>query len=161
MESKIIIKNPVKSDAKKIYSLAKKTKILDVNSEYLYLLQTTHFKYTCCVAQIDNEVLGFVSGYIHPQHDDVLFIWQVGVDDALRGKNIAGQMISYLLKTNFLREIKYIHTTISPSNLASQRVFQKFAKKFNTTIKEEPMFEVKDFHNAHENEVLYTVGPLS
>lgn len=160
MNSKIIIKNPVKSNAKQIYSLAKKTKILDVNSEYLYLLQTTHFKDTCCVAQIDDEVFGFVSGYIHPQHSDIFFVWQVGVDNTLRGKNIAGQMIAYLLETKFLKGIKYIHTTISPSNKASQRVFQKLATKLNTTIKEEPMFEIKDFHNAHEDEMLYTIGPL-
>ena len=161
MESKIIIKNPVKSDAKQIYSLVKKTKILDVNSEYLYLLQTTHFKDTCCVAQVNNEVFGFVSGYIHPEHNDVLFVWQVGVDDSLRGKNMAGQMIAYLLGTESLKGIKYIHTTISPSNKASQRVFQKVATKFNAKIKEEPMFEIKDFHNAHEDEILYKIGPIA
>lgn len=160
MELEIIIRTPDKNDAKKVYNLIKKTKILDVNSEYLYLLQTTHFKDTCCVAEFNKEIVGFVSSYIHPQHSDILFVWQVAVDDALRGKNMAGQIIKHLLGRELLKGINYIYTTISPNNKASQRVFQKLAKEMNTIVEEETMFEIKDFHNAHEDEILYKIGPL-
>ncbi|MDX1808963.1 MAG: diaminobutyrate acetyltransferase [Sulfurospirillaceae bacterium] len=160
MELEIILRKPQKSDAKQIYNLVKKTKILDVNSEYLYLLQATHFRDTCCVAQVDHEIVGFVSGYICPQNSDVLFVWQVGVDDKYRGKNMAGKMISHILDSESLKGIKYIHTTISPSNQASQRVFHKLANELHTVIAKETMFEVRDFNNAHEDEVLYKIGPL-
>jgi len=160
MQVEMVIRKAQRSDAKQIYNLVKKTKILDVNSEYLYLLQVTHFRETCCVLEVDNEIVGFVTGYICPQNRDIFFVWQVGVDDKVRGKNMAGKMISYLLGTEALQGIKYIHTTISPSNKASQRVFRKLANKLNTAITEETMFEARDFNHAHEEEVLYKIGPL-
>jgi L-2,4-diaminobutyric acid acetyltransferase len=160
MQLEIILRKPEKRDAKQIHILVKKTKILDVNSEYLYLLQATHFRDTCCVAQVDHEIVGFVSGYICPQDNDVFFVWQVGVDDRYRGKNMAGKMIAHLLGSESLKGIKYIHTTISPSNKASQRVFHKLANELHTAISEEIMFEVSDFNHAHEDEVLYKIGPL-
>ena len=49
MESRYTIRETRKNDAKQIYDLVKK-KVLDLNSHYLYLLQTTHFKNSCSVA---------------------------------------------------------------------------------------------------------------
>ena len=151
---------PKKENAKEIFTLIKDTKILDLNSEYLYLLQTTHFSDYCCVALLENKVVGFVSGYIHPQHTDVYFVWQVGVDSGMRGQGLASQMILSILNRENLKNINYVHTTISPSNLASQRVFEKLAKKFNVAVEKKILFEIKDFCNGHEEEVLYTIGPI-
>ncbi len=152
--------NPKKENAKEIFTLIKDTKILDLNSEYLYLLQTTHFSDYCCVALLEDRVVGFVSGYIHPQQADVYFVWQVGVDSGMRGQGLASQMILNILNRDNLKNINYVHTTISPSNKASQRVFEKLAKKFNVDVEKEILFEIKDFCNGHEEEVLYTIGPI-
>ena len=43
-------------------------------------------------------MLGFVKGYRPPTDPSVIFVWQVGVDDAARGKGIAGKMIHTLAK---------------------------------------------------------------
>lgn len=151
---------PKKENAKEIFTLIKDTKILDLNSEYLYLLQTTHFSDYCCVALLENKVVGFVSGYIHPQHADVYFVWQVGVDSSMRGQGLASQMILNVLNRENLKNINYVHTTISPSNLASQRVFEKLANKFNVDVEKEILFEIDDFCDGHEEEVLYKIGPI-
>ena len=89
MESRHTIREPEKIDAKQIYDLVKKSKVLDLNSHYLYLLQTTHFKNSCSVALFENQIVGFVSGYYLPNENDTLFIWQVAVDENHRGKNLA------------------------------------------------------------------------
>ena len=129
--------NPKKENAKEIFTLIKDTKILDLNSEYLYLLQTTHFSDYCCVALLENKVVGFVSGYIHPQHADVYFVWQVGVDSSMRGQGLASQMILNVLNRENLKNINYVHTTISQSNLASQKEFKKIENNFRNGKEEE------------------------
>ena len=62
MDTRYTIREPEKNDAKHIYDLVKKSKVLDLNSHYLYLLQTTHFKNSCSVALFENQIIGFVSG---------------------------------------------------------------------------------------------------
>lgn len=151
---------PQKENAKEIFTLVKNTKILDVNSEYLYLLQSTHFSDYCCIALVEDKIVGFVSGYIHPQYDDVYFVWQVGVDSSMRGQGLASQMIVNILNRDHLKDINYIHTTISPSNKASQRVFEKLTKEFNVDVEKETIFEIEDFCHGHEEEVLYKIGPI-
>lgn len=158
MDSKIELRKPKKEDAKKIVNLIKIGGTLDLNSEYLYLLQTTHFQESCCVAVYKDEIVGFVSGYMIPQKNEQLFIWQVAVAKALRGQNLAMRMIMYIVdKLN----VNYIISTVSPSNHSSIRVFQKIAQSLNTNIVDEVLFKISDFNDAHEEEVQYTIGPFT
>lgn len=153
----IKLRVPNKDDAKKIYNLVKDTNVLDVNSEYLYLLQTTHFKEYCCVATLDDSIVGFTSGYIIPDRNDTLFIWQVAVDEIARGNGLAGKMLVDILQRDHLKNITTIHTTISPSNNSSKRLFEKLSKQYGVSFKSETMFKIEDFNNAHEDEVLYKI----
>ena len=134
--------------------------VLDINSEYLYLLQTTHFASTSVVALDENKVIGFVTGYLIPEHEDTLFVWQVGVDAAYRGQNIAGRLIENILSRSSLKSVQYIHTTVSPSNTSSLRLFEKLAINLDCPIQSQSYFKLEDFTNAHEEEVLYTIGPF-
>ncbi len=153
----ISIREPMKSDAKHIYKLVKDTNVLDVNSEYLYLLQTTHFKEFCSVALLEEEIVGFTSGYLIPNKEDTLFIWQVAVDSKARGEGLAGKMIVDILQRESSKNVKSIHTTISPSNSSSQKLFEKLSKNYGVSFEKETMFEISDFNDAHEDEVLYKI----
>ncbi len=157
---KIIIKKPGKYFSKSIFKLVKDTKILDVNSEYLYLLQTIHFRDTCSIAVINDEVVGFVSGYKIPESAETLFIWQMAVDEKVRGQGLAKKLMKNILTREENSDIKYIHTTVSPSNKSSVRAFEKLAEELNTGMKAMSFFEKDDFINQHEEEVLYEIGPF-
>ncbi len=157
---KIIIKKPGKYFSKSIFKLVKDTKILDVNSEYLYLLQTIHFRDTCSIAVINDEVVGFVSGYKIPESAETLFIWQMAVDEKVRGQGLAKKLMKNILTREEYSDIKYIHTTVSPSNKSSVRAFEKLAEELNTGMKAMSFFEKDDFINQHEEEVLYEIGPF-
>jgi len=156
----ILIRSPKKEDGKKIYKLVEESKVLDLNSEYLYLLQTTHFENTCSVAIHNDEVIGFVSGYILPQRDDTLFIWQVAVDGRFRGNDLAKKLLMNIIKRKENLNLQYINTTVSPSNSSSIRVFEKLTKELKTKIVNKSFFEKEDFTDAHEEEVLYEIGPF-
>jgi L-2,4-diaminobutyric acid acetyltransferase len=153
----IKLRVPQKDDAKKIYTLVKDTNVLDVNSEYLYLLQTTHFQNFCCVATMDDAIVGFVSGYLIPNNQETLFIWQVAVDSKVRGNGLAQKMIVEILQRTHLKDVNTIHTTISPTNSSSKRLFEKLSKQYGVSFSKETIFEINDFNNAHEDEVLYKI----
>lgn len=159
-EKKIYIQKPKKEYAQEIFRLIKNCKVLDVNSEYLYLLQTTHFKECCTVALCDNEVVGYVSGYKIPHHEDKLFIWQVAIDEKLRGIGLANKLILNTLRRKINSNVRYIHTTVSPDNNSSIKMFSKLAKSLETNMKSKNFFKKEDFINQHEEEVLYEIGPI-
>lgn len=162
MNSSILFRIPQKKDAKRIVDLIKIGGTLDLNSEYLYLLQTTHFNETCCVAVCEDEIIGFVSGYLVPNEEEKLFIWQVAVSSKFRGQNLAKQIIMDIFNRNNLKkQIKYILSTVSPSNKSSQRVFEKVSIDFDTDIKSKTLFSLNDFIDAHEEEVQYLIGPIT
>jgi L-2,4-diaminobutyric acid acetyltransferase len=161
MNSSILFRKPQKNDAKKIVNLIKSGGTLDLNSEYLYLLQSTHFNETCSVAVYNNEIIGFVSGYLVPKEEEKLFIWQVAVSSKFRGQNLALKIIMDIFNRNkSKKDIKYIQSTVSPSNKSSQRVFEKVANHLNTKIANETLFSIDDFIDGHEEEVQYLIGPI-
>jgi L-2,4-diaminobutyric acid acetyltransferase len=158
MNGKILLRTPQKKDAKEIVNLIKVGGTLDLNSQYLYLLQTTHFQESCCVAVCEDEIVGFVSGYMIPNENKQLFIWQVAVAKALRGQNLAMHMIMHIVEK---LNAQYIVSTVSPSNHSSIRVFQKIAQNLSAKLTHKVLFEVNDFNDAHEEEVQYTIGPFT
>lgn len=160
MNSKITLIKPVKNHFNDVFNLVLDSKVLDVNSEYLYLLQTIHFPDTCSVALDNEKVVGFVSGYIIPNEKNKLFIWQVAVDSNYRGQNIALKLIDFIIKNNE-NSIEFVNTTVSPSNNSSIRVFQKLANSYNCPINHIDCFKANDFINSHEDEVLYEIGPIN
>lgn len=159
-EKKIYIRKPKKEFSKKIFQLVKSCGNLDVNSEYLYLLQTTHFKECCSIALCDDEVVGFVSGYKNPNNENTLFIWQVAIDENFRGLGLANKLIINTLKRKLNSNITAINTTVSPSNKSSIKMFEKLASKLNTQMKSKSFFKKEDFIDAHEEETLYEIGPI-
>lgn len=153
-------KEPSLEDTKKIYKLVKKCTTLDLNSEYCYMLLATDFQKTCAISQIGQDVVGFVSGYIKPGSPGTLFVWQVAVDPDHRGKQIAHFMMTELLSRPHLSEINLIEATVSPSNFASQKLFEKIARTLNTSVNMTPYISDSQFTDSHESEDLYTVGPF-
>lgn len=162
MDSSILFRKPQKNNVKEIVNLIKSSGNLDLNSEYLYLLQSTHFNETCSVAIYNHEIIGFVSGYLVPKEQEKLFIWQVAVSSKFRGQNLALKIIMDIFNRNNLKkQIKYILSTVSPSNKSSQRVFEKIANHFEVKIENSVLFSLDDFIDAHEEEVQYLIGPIS
>lgn len=156
----IIYRRPKLADGINIHRLITNSPPLDVNSSYLYFLQSSHFADTCVVAEKNGEILGFVSGYLRPDNPTELFVWQLVVSKHGRGQGVAKslvrQQIAQALKLQ--PELKTISCTISPSNLASQGVFKSLGKHFGLQL------EVKEFltetHFAgtdHEAEDEYTL----
>lgn len=152
---------PTEEDGKAIWTLVKETGVLDLNSSYSYLMWAKFFDQTSVVVEANEEIVGFISGFIQPNAPNTLFIWQVAVDALQRKKGLASRMLEAILHRPESRNIRYLKATVSPSNKASAALFQRLAKNLQTQCKVSSFFTEDQFPGkGHEDEDLFTIGPF-
>lgn len=156
----LLFRTPDIGDGVAIQQLIEDCPPLDQNSTYVYLLLCSHFSQSCIVVQHQDQLVGFISAYVHPQNTDTLFVWQVAVHESMRGHGLAQRMLDQLLSRPHLHAIRYVETTVDPDNKASRRVFESLAKRHQASINEYPFFEEKHFVEP-QVEPLLRIGPLS
>ena len=85
-----------------------------------------------------------------------------GVFTGTRGRQLAGRLPEELLLRPGCAGVQFIETTVSPSNHASRRVFERFADVHSATWHEEAFLTPAHFGaESHEEEVLFRIGPLA
>lgn len=119
------------------------------------------FADTSIIAEADEGLAGFVVGYRRPVAPDTLFVWQVAVDCLGRGRGLAVAMLVGLLCRPVNRDVRFLETTVTLSNEASQRLFRGLARKLGAACEETRVFAAERFaEKYHEEEVLFRVGPI-
>ena len=98
MPESIRLRIPEPSDGLAVSKLIASCPPLDTNSVYCNLLQCSHFSQTSIAAELNQALVGFVSGYRLPDRPDTLFIWQVAISDQARGHGLATRMVNALLQ---------------------------------------------------------------
>lgn len=152
---------PTTADAQIIHTLIKNSPPLDLNSLYTYLLLTDHYSSYCVVAEKNNEVAGFISGYPHPKKEDTWFLWQVVVAASARKQGLAHRMITSLFEREEFSSFRFIETTVTPDNEASESLFRKVARGFSTSLDISEGYTADLFGGSgHEEERLFRIGPL-
>ncbi|MEV7525945.1 diaminobutyrate acetyltransferase [Streptomyces sp. NPDC091371] len=157
------IDRPRPDDGPLLWRLARDSRTLDLNSSYSYLLWCRDFAGTSAVARdASGRAVGFVSGYMRPKSPGTLLVWQIAVDESVRGQGIAGALLDGL-STRVAAEhgLRSLETTISPGNHASERLFASYAARHGATVTREVLFASEDFPDAgHAPEVLHRIEPL-
>jgi len=156
----IQIKSPSSAYGFQIAELIKNSPPLDLNSTYLYFIQSHYFNKTCAIAvnEVD-KVIGFMSGFQDPRKKDTLFIWQVAISKDARGNGLASKLIHFILQEH--PHMQFIETTITMDNTSSISLFNKISQELNTNIIEEPFLDKsKHFLNQHDSENLFRIGPF-
>ncbi|TGZ18845.1 L-2,4-diaminobutyric acid acetyltransferase [Streptomyces sp. S816] len=157
----LLIDRPATADGAALWRLAKDSKTLDLNSSYSYLLWCRDFAGTSAVARgADGTPVGFITGYVRPDHPDTLLVWQVAVDSAHRGHGIAAALLDGLTARLAESGVTRIETTITPGNTASERLFTSYAERHGAHLSREVLFPAELFPDGpHDSEVLYRIGP--
>ena len=156
----MVIRKPLKEDGSRVWALVKDSGSLDLNSAYCYIMLCEFFKDTCVLVEKEKELAGFISAYILPGEPETLFIWQVAVKSNFRGKGLAKSMIRDILGRG-LNNVRFIKTTVTPSNSASSALFKSIAKELKAECVVENYFPEELFPDkGHEDELLYTIGPF-
>lgn len=157
--SSISFRKPGKSDGSDVWRLIADSGKLDENSMYCNLLQCDHFADTCIIAEMDGEIVGWISGYIQPDDDQAFFVWQVAVSEKARGRGIAKTMLRKLMQRKECARVRKLCTTITRDNDASWALFRSFARSCGAEITDEPHFR-KDAHfdGEHDTEHMVTIA---
>ena len=154
------------SDAAAIWELVVESKVLDPNSRYCYLLLCRDFSDTCVVACRDSEVVGFVTGYRPPEQPDVVFVWQIGIAKSARRQGLAKRLLHSLVSVPACEEVRFLQATVTPSNVASRRLFESFAEDLDVPCRIRQGFTAEMFDRGgsaeeHEDEELFCIGPFA
>lgn len=160
-DSRLTLRQPQQCDGAALHRLVAACPPLDLNSRYAYLLLCRHHAQTSVVAEADGMLVGAVTSYIPPAQPDTLFVWQVAVAPQQRGQGLGRRMLRHLLQRCVAqRQLRWLETTISPSNKASHRLFTSFALKHDAGCVITTLFSAHDFgESGHEEERLYKIGP--
>jgi len=160
----VMLRRPTDGDGYNLHQLVARCQPLDTNSVYCNLLQCSDFADTAIAAEnAQGELVGFISGYRPPSRPDTLFVWQVAVDGSMRGQGLALRMLLALTE-RVAREygVRYMETTISPDNAASQALFKRAFDKLGADCTTRTLFSrAEHFAGQHEDEVLYRAGPFT
>lgn len=157
----VVIESPTVSDGADLWRIARDSQKLDLNSSYAYLLWCRDFADTSVVARVGGKAVGFVIGYRRQAAPDTALVWQVAVDASQRGRGLGGRMLDSLFARLVDEGVRYLDTTITPDNVASIRLFESFAKRWDATLERSDLFSASDFPDPHEPEDLFRIGPLS
>ncbi len=156
-----IIRQPDVNDGGGIWRVVKESNVLDLNSSYLYLLLTKDFSETCVIAELDGNVVGFVSGYRAPARPEILFLWQIGILPSMQGRGLGKRLVTSFLHSPGAQGAALLETTVAPSNTASQALFLAIARQLGVECRISPCFSANQFPDSeHEDEELYRIGPL-
>lgn len=157
------LRHPTIDDGAAIWQLVVDAGTLDRNSSYLYLLLCRDFADCCAVAEADGRLQGFTTGFRSAKRADVWFLWQVGVAASARGQRLAGRMAHFILNTQAPEGVRYLETTVAPSNEASRALFAGIARRLDTELAESDLFTEPQFppdEGVHEAEPLLRIGPF-
>ena len=153
------LRKPSSEDGAAIWELIQACKPLDENSMYCNLIQCDHFRDTCIVAELNGEIVGWVSGYTLPDDQETLFVWQVAVSEKARGTGLGTLMLRGLLSRDACRQVTRLQTTITRNNAASWGLFRKFADLADGELSSAPYFSKSlHFNDLHDTEYMVTIA---
>jgi L-2,4-diaminobutyric acid acetyltransferase len=153
----ISLRKPTAEDGSDIWQLVRDCAPLDENSMYCNLIQADHFADTCVVAELDGQIVGWVSGHMIPG-EDTFFVWQVAVSASARGMGLGRKMLTHLVERPECRSARQLKTTITKSNAASWALFRGFARSRGGDLTDAPHFErERHFDGAAATEHMVTI----
>lgn len=144
-------------DGPALHALVSEGGGLDVNSPYAYVLGSRFFGATSVIAEGPDGAQGFVLGVAPPPEPATLFVWQVGVAPAARGRGLGLAMLRWLVD-----EVgpTHLEATVTPTNTASQRLFRALARELDAPIEISRWVE-SDALGGAAPEDLHRIGPIA
>ncbi len=118
------------------------------------------FADTSLVARVGDDVVGFVIGYRRPTALDTVVVWQIAVDRSQRGRGTAGALLDALVTRLADDGVRYMETTITADNSASNAMFASLAQRWGASMDRAGVFDAAEFPDEHESELRFRIGPF-
>ncbi len=162
-DNKFVYRMPNVQDGGRVWELVRDSGVLELNSAYSYLMLFDMFRETCCVADAEGNITGFISAIRKPSDPETLFVWQVGVALEMRGQGVGKELIRQLLHRKENSGIHYLEATIGSHNIPSSKLFQAVAEELKTKCVVTNYYASGLFpgEGQHDDELLYRIGPFN
>jgi len=156
MKDEFMIRPVQESDAALLRHLAKSCPPLDVHTPYTYWVIAALYGEYCFLAY---EKGGSPIGYVTcVKTDDSLFIWQIGILEAYRGRGLSRLLLDKVFKkAESERERPTLGVTIAKDNQNSYYAFHNYCRDHGYTFSPERTATVTDLDDPLflEEEVFY------
>jgi L-2,4-diaminobutyric acid acetyltransferase len=156
-----VFRTPVPADGLAVWRLVESTPGLDSNSSYCYKLWFRDFAETSLIATVDDEVVGFLTGYRRPEAPDTYFVWQTAVSPRHGIPFLGVKLFQAAADLQVGTGARFVEATVSSANKAIIMVLKQYARKHSADIQTEVLFPASMFPDSHHDEVLYRIGPLA
>jgi L-2,4-diaminobutyric acid acetyltransferase len=156
-----VFRAPVPQDGPAVWKLVENTPGLDSNSIYYYTLWFRDFADGSLIATVDDEVVGFLTGYRRPDEPETYFVWQTAVNPRHGIPFLGVKLFQAAAEQQVAQGARYVEATVSVENKAILMVLKQFAKKHSAHIETRVLFPSSLFPDGHHDEVLYRIGPLT
>lgn len=156
-----VFRAPVPEDGPAVWKLVENTAGLDSNSIYYYTLWFRDFANGSLVATVDDELVGFLTGYRRPDEPDTYFVWQTAVNPRHGIPFLGVKLFQAVADQQVANGARYVEATVSAENKAIIMVLKQFAKKHSAHIETRVLFPSSLFADSHHDEILYRIGPLT
>jgi L-2,4-diaminobutyric acid acetyltransferase len=153
-------RNPEAADGAAIWRFVEQAGVLEQNSAYSYMLLCQHFGDTSIVAEQDGTLAGFVTAYRPPRQPDTVFVWQVGVARAMRGRGLGVRLLDEVIAQPACCDVRFLEASVTTDNDASKALFQALARKLSAPCSVQPFFDKTIFPEPHATEELFRIGPF-
>ncbi|MFJ1865360.1 diaminobutyrate acetyltransferase [Streptomyces sp. NPDC088097] len=154
-------RTPRAEDARALWRMVDESEALDNNSPYYYALWCRDFSATSLVATVEDEVVGFLTGYFRPDEPDTYLVWQEAVTPRHGIPFLGVQLFERAADRAVEQGARFIEATVSADNKAIIMVLKKVAKRYGAEVHTRVLFPGDLFPDEHHDEVLYRIGPLA
>lgn len=156
-----VFRAPVPEDGPAVWKLVENTPGLDSNSLYYYTLWFRDFADDSLVATVDDELVGFLTGYRRPDEPETYFVWQTAVNPRHGIPFLGVKLFQAAADQQVANGARYVEATVSAENKAIIMVLKQFSKKHSAHIETRVLFPSSLFFDSHHDEILYRIGPLT
>ncbi|WP_331724866.1 diaminobutyrate acetyltransferase (plasmid) [Streptomyces sp. NBC_00111] len=160
-DTRAVFRAPVPDDAAAVWKLVGNTPGLDSNSPYYYTLWFRDFAHGSLVATVDDEIVGFLTGYRRPDEPETYFVWQTAVNPRHGIPFLGVKLFQAAADQQVAEGARYVEATVSAENKSIIMVLKQFARKHAAHIETRVLFPGSLFAGDHHDEVLYRIGPLA
>ncbi|MFF8731421.1 diaminobutyrate acetyltransferase [Streptomyces sp. NPDC015171] len=159
--AKPVFRTPTPDDGLAVWELVANTPGLDTNSPYAYVLWFRDFAESSLVATVDDEIVGFLTGYRRPEEPDTYFVWQTAVSPRHGIPFLGVKLFEAAAERQRARGARFVEASVSADNRSILMVLRQYARRQAAEITEQLLFPADLLGDGHHDEILQRIGPLA
>ena len=128
------VRHCIENDAAALHALIGKLPPLTVHTSYTYWAMCRYARATSFVAEHDGTLVGLAMGWMPASIPSSLFVWQLGVAPAWRGKGLGDRLLDRMTRAARESGAECLEFTIGRDNDASRRVFGRLARRIGSSV---------------------------